>query len=92
VTDLDSGSIDRYIVARGVLMVSTGASRRFMHQNPSAFDPRKYLKEATKAMNEICVVRYEAFGTAGNASKIKALDLEDMVKCYDSGELDLTAN
>ena len=73
-------------------MVSTGASRRFMHQNPSAFDPRKYLKEATKAMNEICVVRYEAFGTAGNASKIKALDLEDMVKCYDSGELDLTAN
>jgi len=43
-------------------------------------------------MNEICVVRYEAFGTAGNASKIKALDLEDMVKCYDSGELDLTAN
>jgi len=73
-------------------MVSTGASRRFMHQNPSAFDPRKYLKEATKAMNEICVVRYEAFGSAGNASKIKALDLEDMVKCYDSGELDLTAN
>jgi len=73
-------------------MVSTGASRRFMHQNPSAFDPRKYLKEATKAMNEICVVRYEAFGAAGNASKIKALDLEDMVKCYDSGELDLTAN
>ena len=63
-TDLDSGSIDRYIVARGVLMVSTGASRRFMHQNPSAFDPRKYLiKEATKAMNEICVARYESFGT-----------------------------
>ena len=70
-------------------MVSTGASRRFMHQNPSAFDPRKYLiKEATKAMNEICVARYESFGTAGNASKIKALDLEDMVKRYDSGELD----
>jgi fructose-bisphosphate aldolase class II len=74
-------------------MVSTGASQRFMHQNPSAFDPRKYLKEATKAMNEICVARYEAFGTAaGNASKIKALDLEDMVKRYDSGELDPTVN
>jgi len=74
-------------------MVSTGASRRFMHQNPSAFDPRKYLKEATKAINEICVARYEAFGmAAGNASKIKALDLEDMVKRYDSGELDPTVN
>jgi fructose-bisphosphate aldolase class II len=44
-------------------MVSTGASRRFMHQNPSAFDSRKYLKEATKAMNEICVACYQAFGT-----------------------------
>ncbi len=74
-------------------MVSTGASRRFMHQNPSAFDPRKYLKEATKAINEICVARYEAFGmAAGNASKIKALALEDMVKRYDSGELDPTVN
>lgn len=73
-------------------MVSTGASRRFMHQNPSVFDPRKYLKEATKAMNEICVARYESFGTAGNASKIKALDLEDMAKRYDSGELDPTVN
>jgi fructose-bisphosphate aldolase, class II len=73
-------------------MVSTGASRRFMHQNPSAFDLRKYLKEATKAMNEICVARYEAFGTAGNASKMKALDLEDMAKCYDSGGLDPTVN
>ena len=73
-------------------MVSTGASRRFMRQNPSAFDPRKYLKEATKVMNEICVARYEAFGTAGNASKMKALDLEDMVKCYDSGGLDPTVN
>ena len=73
-------------------MVSTGAICRYMHQNPSAFDPRKYLKEATKAMNEICVARYESFGTAGNASKIKALDLEDMVKRYDSSELDPTVN
>ena len=52
----------------------------------------KYLKEATKAMSEICVARYEAFGTAGNASKIRSLDLEEMVKRYDSGELDPTVN
>ena len=73
-------------------MASTGSIRRFMHQNPSAFDPRKYLKEATKAMSEICVARYEAFGTAGNASKIRSLDLEEMVKRYDSGELDPTVH
>ena len=43
-------------------------------------------------MSEICVARYEAFGTAGNASKIRSLDLEEMVKRYDSGELDPTVN
>jgi len=92
VTDLDFGSIDRYIVARGVLRVSTGASQRFMHQNSSVFDPRKCLKETTKAMSEICVARYEAFGTAGNVFKLRSLDLEEMVKRYDSGELDPTAH
>lgn len=91
-TDLDFGSIDRYIVARGVLRVSTGASQRFMHQNSSVFDPRKCLKETTKAMSEICVARYEAFGTAGNVFKLRSLDLEEMVKRYDSGELDPTAH
>ncbi len=69
-------------------MASTGAIRRYMHENPAVFDPRKYLKETTKAMKEICVARYEAFDTAGNGSRIKALDLEDMVKRYDSGKLD----
>ena len=29
---------------------------------------------------------------AGNASKIKALDLENIAKRYDSGELDPTVN
>ena len=85
---MDFGSIDRYIVARGVLRVSTGASRRFMHQNSSAFDLRKCLKEAIKAMSENCVARHEAFGTAGNVFKLRSLDLEEMVKRYDSGELD----
>ena len=63
-----------------------------MHQNSSVFDPRKCLKEATKAMSENCVARYEAFGTASNASKLRSLDLEEMVKRYDSGELDPTAH
>ena len=89
---MDSGSIDRYIVASGALMVSTGPSRCFRHQNPSAFDPRKYFKETTKAMSEICVTGFEAFGTAGNASKIRSLDLEEMVERYDSGELDRRVN
>ena len=70
-------------------LASTGAVRRFMAENPSEFDPRKYLAETTKAMSEIVVNRYEAFGTAGNASKIKALSLETMFGRYEAGELDV---
>ena len=69
-------------------LASTGATRRFLAQNPSEFDPRKFLAETTKAMTEICVARYEAFGTAGNAGKIKPLSLENMFNRYNSGELD----
>ena len=55
-------------------------------------DPHKRINEANKVMSEICVVRYEAFGTAGNASKIRSLDLYEMVMRYDSGELDPTVH
>jgi fructose-bisphosphate aldolase, class II len=69
-------------------LASTGAIRRFMAQNKAEFDPRKYLAVATKAMKEICLARYEAFGTAGQASKIKVLSLDAMTQRYTSGELD----
>jgi len=69
-------------------LASTGAIRRFLAENPSEFDPRKYLAASVKAMTEICVARYEAFGTAVNASKIKALSLDAMFDRYQSGELD----
>ena len=68
-------------------MASTGAVRRHLAGNTANFDPRKFLKEATSAMSEICKNRYEAFGSAGQASKIKAISLEDMFARYDSGEL-----
>ena len=68
-------------------LASTGAIRRFMAQNPAEFDPRKYLKETITAMKDICVARYEAFGTAGNADKIKVIGLEAMYERYAKGEL-----
>jgi len=68
-------------------LASTGAIRRFLANNPSEFDPRKYLSETIKAMKDICIARYEAFGTAGNASKIKALSLSEVQIAYDSGRL-----
>lgn len=63
-------------------LASTGAIRRFMTENPSEFDPRKYLAESIKAMQQICMDRYEAFGTAGNADKIRPISLEKMVENY----------
>ncbi|MEE2022872.1 MULTISPECIES: class II fructose-bisphosphate aldolase [Alkalimonas] len=63
-------------------LASTGAIRRFLAQHPAEFDPRKFLQVSTKAMTEICVARYEAFGTAGNASKLKPISLEKMVDFY----------
>jgi fructose-bisphosphate aldolase class II len=68
-------------------MASTAAIRRYMAENPKEFDPRKYLGETRKAMKAICVARYEAFGCAGQAAKIKPVALEKMAARYTSGEL-----
>ena len=74
-------------------MASTGAIRKHLAENKSNFDPRKFLKEATKGMSDICKARYEAFGAAGQASKIKKVfSLEEMQKRYDKGELDPKVN
>ncbi len=63
-------------------LASTGAIRRFMNEYPAEFDPRKYLAQTIKAMQEICVARYEAFGSAGHADKIRPISLEKMVDYY----------
>jgi len=68
-------------------MASTAAIRRFMAENPKEFDPRKYLGETKKAMKAICKARYEAFGCAGQAGKIKPIPMEKMAARYKSGEL-----
>jgi len=63
-------------------MASTGAVRKHLMENKANFDPRKFLKASTAAMKDICKARYEAFGSAGHASKIKAVSLENMVGFY----------
>lgn len=68
-------------------LAATGAIRRYLAKNPSEFDPRKYNAEAKKAMADICKLRYEAFGTAGWASKIKPISMENMAIRYAQGEL-----
>lgn len=55
-----------------------------MKENPAEFNPRKYLKQSVQAMYSICKDRYEAFETAGNASKIKPISLDEMSKIYNT--------
>lgn len=69
-------------------MAITAAIRQVLVENPAEFDPRSYLKPAMAAMEKVCIDRFERFGTAGNASKIKALSLDVMAQRYASGELD----
>ena len=69
-------------------LASTGTVRRFLADNPSAFDPRAYLKETIASMKDIAVARYKAFGTEGNASKLKSSGLDVMTQRYQSGELE----
>jgi fructose-bisphosphate aldolase class II len=73
-------------------LASTAAVRKFLAENKAEFDPRKYLSETLKAMKAIVIDRYEAFGTAGNASKINVVSLETMSDRYAAGELDPVVN
>ena len=73
-------------------LAMTAATRRVLATNPAEFDPRKYLSEGIKAMTKVCIARFEAFGTAGQAGKIKSLDLGEMAKRYADGSLKQIVN
>ncbi|MDP2227966.1 MAG: class II fructose-bisphosphate aldolase, partial [Moraxellaceae bacterium] len=68
-------------------LAATGAIRRHLGKNPAEFDPRKYFKDSITAMRDVCIDRYQAFGTAGQASKIRVQSLEAMTDRYARGEL-----
>ncbi len=70
-----------------IRLAMTAAVRRFMHENPEKFDPREFLKPAREAAMNICIQRYQQFGAAGNADKIKAVSLDEMAQRYASGDL-----
>lgn len=63
-------------------LAMTAAIRKHFAEKPSEFDPRGYLKTAMAMMTEVCKQRFDAFGTSGNADKIKPLPMEVMAKRY----------
>jgi len=65
-----------------IRLAMTGAIRKTFNDDKAEFDPRKYLKPAKDAAKSICKARFEAFGTAGNAAKIKPIPLDDIAVIY----------
>ncbi len=66
-----------------IRLAMTGAMRQVFAQQPSEFDPRKALTAAKNAARGIVKARFEAFGCAGHASRIKPVPLEAMARRYD---------
>jgi fructose-bisphosphate aldolase class II len=58
-----------------IRLAMTGAMRRAMAEQRGELDPRAFLKQATAAARALCAERFEAFGCAGQASRLRALPL-----------------
>ncbi len=70
-----------------IRLAMTGAIRRALAKDKSEFDPRKFFKDATAAAKGICKARFEAFGCAGQAARIKPVALDALAVKYRKGEL-----
>ena len=68
-----------------IRIAMSAAVRRSLARERSDFDPRKFLKAATAAAREVCKARFEAFGSAGQASRIHPVPLEKMAERYLGG-------
>ena len=61
-----------------IRLAMTAAIRKFFAEHPGAFDPREYLKPAREAAKLIVKARFEAFGCASQAGKIKPIPLDEI--------------
>jgi fructose-bisphosphate aldolase class II len=75
-----------------IRLAMSGAIRRALNQDKAEFDPRKYLKDAMLAARSICKARMEAFGTAGQAGRLKPIPLDAMAEKYAKGEIRAVVN
>jgi len=70
-----------------IRLAMTAATRKFLFENPSHFDPRDFLKPARAAARKICKERYLQFGCEGQAGRIQPLPLPAVAQKYNTGEL-----
>ena len=74
--------INKINVDTDIRLAATGAVRKFLAENPEAFDPRAYLKASRAAIADEIKKRMEAFGTAGQAAAVPQWGLEEMKTSY----------
>ena len=84
---VDLGAGDR-LESKMAATADLAGSMPFNPLKAAEFDPRAFLKVATQAARSVCKQRFEAFGSAGQASRIKVVPLDAMAARYASGELD----
>jgi len=60
----------------------TGAIRKYLGENPDAFDPRTYFGAAREAVYQTVKGKMIDFGTAGHAGDYKPMTLEEMKRIY----------
>jgi fructose-bisphosphate aldolase class II len=70
-----------------IRLAMTAATRKFLFENPSHFDPRDFLKPARAAAKKICRERYLQFGCEGQGGRIQPLPLTVVAQKYNTGEL-----
>jgi fructose-bisphosphate aldolase, class II len=70
-----------------IRLAMTAAMRIKMVENPEEFDPRVLLKLAVTEAKKVCIDRFEAFGSAGRASQINVITMDEMATKYSKGEM-----
>ena len=63
----------------------TAAIRKYLAENPKAFDQRHYLGAGRTAIYEVIRGKMIGFKTAGHAGDYKPQSLDDMKKIYAAG-------
>jgi len=78
---IDAG-VRKVNVDTDLRLAVTATIRKVFHDDPTAFDPRKYLGPAREAMKAVIIERYKTFGSAGHAYDYKPVAIEDMKSFY----------
>jgi fructose-bisphosphate aldolase class II len=69
-------------------LAMAAAIRKIATRHRSEFDPRAFMKPAIVALRDLCKQRFEAFGAAGQASRLRPTALTAMARQYSNGCLD----